>query len=478
MPRGVAIKLAVVVAATVTMVVLSEVQVRGVNGPSYWTWSWRKLALWPLLPAMLAAATPFVLAQLAFRRGRTRLAVALLAVATLALQLAALACQPPVGLRRLALIVEHPDVTSYWMDASILHAQRGVMPASQWIAQYEDLIPLLHRHAKYKPPGLMLYYLMWIALLGSSDASAVVGGIGVAVVAALAPVACFWMVKVGVRGPPGTEVDAARVDADAFASASLLAICPSLVLFFPMFDQTYATIGCVVLGLWHLALRLPRRWHFAAVACGAMLALALFMSYIFLVLGCFIVTAWLLRCADGGGRALWRGVAAGAIALATVGVLYTVLYAATAFNPIATFHSISAEQSKDLVPLVRPFPQHILFDVIDFALGSGWVGALLAVIFVVHAGRRLFGRDPRMRLALTALIEIAVVAAAALLPGETARLWLILMPLLMTVAGLELSSWPWRARLGVYACLVVALVAIGRNMTFIYMGPDLDGPRH
>jgi hypothetical protein len=47
----------------------------------------------------------------------------------------------------------------------------------------------------------------------------------------------------------------------------------------------------------------------------------------------------------------------------------------------------------------------------------------------------------------------------------------------MAPIGLELSRWPVRARMIVYACLWLIMVVICQNMAFIYMGPQIDGPR-
>ena len=43
--------------------------------------------------------------------------------------------------------------------------------------------------------------------------------------------------------------------------------------------------------------------------------------------------------------------------------------------------------------------------------------------------------------------------------------------------GFELAEWPMRYRAIVYACLWLIMVVICQNMVFIYMGPELDGPR-
>ena len=70
-----------------------------------------------------------------------------------------------------------------------------------------------------------------------------------------------------------------------------------------------------------------------------------------------------------------------------------------------------------------------------------------------------------------------MVVLVALFPGENARLLLPMMPLLMAPIGFELSRWPLGARLTVYVCLWLITTVICQNMTFLYMGPELDGPR-
>ena len=150
----------------------------------------------------------------------------------------------------------------------------------------------------------------------------------------------------------------------------------------------------------------------------------------------------------------------------------------TGFDPIATFQSISRVQAKDLIPLMRPFPQHLVFDVIDFGLGSGYVSYLLVAFFLIARGRSIvFSREPANRLTQISLLQILIVAGAALLPGETARLWMLLLPLLMAPIGREFSTWTARQRMIAYACVFVLAVVICQNMNFIYMGPELDGPR-
>ena len=148
------------------------------------------------------------------------------------------------------------------------------------------------------------------------------------------------------------------------------------------------------------------------------------------------------------------------------------------FDPIATFWSIADIQNKDLLPLIRPFPQHIFWDLIDFGLGSGgWISYLLVIFYLCRVGRKIFDRSPEHRLVLVALIQIGTVAFAALLPGEVARLWMLLIPLLLAPVGFELARWSQRSRWVVYGCLLLMTTAICQNMSFLYMGEETDGQR-
>jgi hypothetical protein len=133
-----------------------------------------------------------------------------------------------------------------------------------------------------------------------------------------------------------------------------------------------------------------------------------------------------------------------------------------------------------MVGLARPFPRHIPFDLLDYLLGMGWVTVLIGFFAMARMGRgvwRIFAHDGGARLTFFAIVQVLVVALTALLPAETARIWMPYMPLFMPAVGVELAMWTPRARLAAYACLLLITIVIAQNMIFIYMGPELDGPR-
>lgn len=465
------LKLTAVIAMTVVMAALTLAHVHGVNGPWYWTWSWRRLSWLRLYPVMLVGAAPFFLGQYLWWKNprRWRPALALVTLSALVLQIASATAQPPFGLKRMQLLVENSVNTSYYTSAKILYDQPNIS-VPEWLQIFPEIAPQLMIHARYKPPGLILFYYALMKVMGPGDATALLGGLLVALAATMAAPVTYFVI--------------ARFSNDktaALCGASFIALTPSLILFVPQFDQVYVPTGGVLLLLWRAALEsrgLRAAWW--AIAFGALLALGLFMSYIFLVLGVFVALYTLLTIADTRGAVLAKSIALSVIAVGTIAAVYWVMWLATGFDAIATFEALSRVQAIDLLPLIRPFPRHIVFDVLDFALGSGWISFLLVGFYLAKNWRpvlRIFHQSQAHRLVFLALAQIVVTALAALLPGETARLWMLLLPLLMAVIGFELSHWPVRARVTVYACLWLLLTIVCQNMTFLYMGPELDGPR-
>jgi hypothetical protein len=469
--RGVALKVALVVLLTAAMVVLVSRHTQGVNGPEYWNWSWRRLGIFPLYATTLAALAPLIAGVILAERNRIghRAALALFMLTTLGMELAAISAQPPYGFQRLIDIVRNPVNTSYYTTATFVK-DVPVFGHDSWLYLFPGLLAdefSIMVHARFKPPGLMLFYYTLIQLFGDTPRAALVGGLLIALLATLVVPATYRLIHFF-----GNDEHA------ALSGAAFIALSPSLILFLPQFDQLYPALACVMLIAWAKALqRGGYRW---SLAFGGLLALGLFLSYIFLIFGLFLAVLCILHMGERGRRGVSRVIVQSILAIATVGLLYFFVAVMTGFDPIATFRVASALQESDLVHLGRPFPRHIPFDLLDFALGSGWISFLLIGLYLAREGGRsirLFAHDPEHRLVFLAVLQILVVACAALLPGETARLYLPMLPLLMAPIGFELSRWPLRARLTVYVCLWLVTVVICQNMTFLYMGPELDGPR-
>ncbi len=471
--RVVAVKLAVVVLITGVMVGLIVLHAHRVNGPWYWMWSWRRLPALRLYGSMALAFVPFLVAHV--MRDRRRIgtigALGLVMLSNLALQLAATTAQPPGGLwglRRLVMIVQNSVNTSYYSAAEVLVRQMDAGASYRdWMEIYPQLMDVLMLHAAYKPPGLILYYIGMIRLFGGAgDAPALAGGLLIAMMATAGVAATYAMIRYF-----GASQD------DAFCGASFFALTPSLVLFLPQFDQVYPALGCLLLISWGAALRPGGRPY--ALAFGALFALLMFITAMFLMLGVFLAACTLLHIYDRGLAGLFRAVERSLIVLVTIAVLYLLLELATGFDALATFNAATTRADAYIVNLARPWPLHTAWDIYDVALGTGWISYPLAVLGAVAAWRIGGGWcSPLFRLVFLGLLQISMAVGVSIFPGENARLMLWAMPMIMIPIGIELArGWPPGARLTVYFCLWLITVTICRNMTFLYMGPELDGPR-
>jgi hypothetical protein len=117
------------------------------------------------------------------------------------------------------------------------------------------------------------------------------------------------------------------------------------------------------------------------------------------------------------------------------------------------------------VILHRAYPRTIPFDILDFALGTGWISFLIVAWFLsTYDGPR---SGAAWRWSCLALIQFAIVALLARLPAETSRVWLFMLPLWMIPIGVELARWNTRHRMTVYALLATLSLIIFQNMTFI-----------
>jgi hypothetical protein len=450
-----------VLSVAAAMLVMVLLHAPGVNGPWYWKWEWRRAASLPLYPLMLLSAAPIIAAQWMVRStgARRAAAVMLVAIGTLLLRYASVFVQPrPPGLELIPTIIRSPEVTSYYTDAVALGSPRA------WFGAYDQVLrlPGLHLHTVSKPPGAVLFFAAIVQRFGDTNLATHVAAAVMGVLAMLVVPATYLLAK-RLASDAGASRDFAEVV--AFAGASFLPLCPGFVLFFPMFDPVYALLSCGLIGFWAAAVAEESKWWFA-LAMGGVLALTCMITFNVLLIGLFCA-AWPFVIRK---RALAKIVPVvlrqGLIVLATAAGLLLALHWFTGYDPIATFHSAWANQHALLATHAgdRPYPATILFDLTDFALGSGWLSAALVACYLV---RTEASQEPR---SLTWLVlgQFLFVAALGLLQSETARVWNFMLPLLMIPVGLELSRWPRRMRAAVLVALAIVTCAICQNMKFLF----------
>ena len=418
------------------------------NGPSYWKWPWRQLDALGTYPLLLLATLPFIVGQWLQIRGKLSVVIPLLLIMTsfLFLQFAALGTQSdPFSFSRISWIVEHPYITSYYNDAKSFTELR------EWLGSYSERMPFFHLHSQNKPPGPILYYVLMLNLFGNS--ASYIGGLLIGILASLVIPATFILIRTLGGSQNG-----------AFHGASYLSLCPGLVLFFPEFDQIYPLLICAVTIFWIIALK---RNHLGfAAAFGAALFTLTFFSFGLLVIGFLLALLTLNFLLENPRRNIRYIVIQVIMGLSVMIIGYVVLWLITGYDPLATFLKALQNQARLAAAWQRPYPQTILFDFTDFALGTGWISFLI-VGFYLGRHRSANMQDYKLRMAAFCLLQIFIVGVLGLIPAETARVWIFLMPLLMFAVGEELAHWTTKARITVYACLWLILSAIHQNLVFI-----------
>ncbi|MBI5545485.1 MAG: hypothetical protein HY901_16485 [Deltaproteobacteria bacterium] len=448
------LKLLLCVIATAVVVWLLNHHVEGVNGPSYYQWIWQQLA-WPrVLVGFAVAIVPFALghALVSFGRWPQRRALKAVALSLFLLQLVAAGLrEDPFSLEVGAHVIQHPVATSYFTDAVALDAKKD-FSLSKWVSDYPKAMSQLGFRSKTKPPGPILFHLAIVRLYkGHPEAAATVAALLIALLTSLGVFAVRWFIAV-MTGDPER----------GFWGASLFALMPGIVIIHPMFDQLYPIVTCAMVGLWAIALKERRK--LAALACGMVIAASTFFIFTLLTLGILLVALtvmlWLWDAEQGRTRNLLTQLG---WALAGLLLIYAALWLTMHYDPIATFRSAwqGEEHFKSWVAK-RTYPQSIYWDLEDFALGMGWVAPLLLLFGLLRA-------QPRQEraIAIAGFLQVVTVAVTALLAGETARLFMFMVPLVLIPMDRELAArGPW-ARTLVFACALAVLIAVRRNLIFI-----------
>jgi hypothetical protein len=368
-------------------------------------------------------------------------------VTTAALETIVASARPSSGGHPVAEAVWDPLITSYFTDAASISDVAG------WIRTYADHMPSFHLHSMNKPPLPILFYLPFIKLFGNNLRAALVGGYAVAALATLSIPAVYIVIKKLARS---TDV--------AFCAASFFALTPSLVLFMPEFDQLFPVLSCALIAIWASALESDR--IMPSVVMGLLLVAIALASFNLLVLGVFLALQALIAVRRPAQEAKFkRTLRQAATVLLTFLVAHIILWGAFGYRALSVFRTALVLQAGLLHQIPRPYPQTVLFDLTDFALGSGWIAFVLVALYLLR--HRRGNVETETALVAAGLLQILILAVLGVLPGETARVWIFLLPLLMLPVGLELARWTFAARMITYVSLWLITVTIAKHVQFV-----------
>lgn len=420
--------------------------------PKHWVWPWRDLGI---LKTAALLFVPFTLIAWVLRRIEKEvppallwLLLGLLGISNFLLQALGIMADPR-GFELVPQIVASPAATSYFTDAALI--QRPL----QWLAHFHEAA--LAFHSCTHPPGPILFYYLFFKLFGAHT-GALVGGCAVGLVGSAGVLLMYKFAGLW------TSDQRAHLTAAAF-----YALLPALTVFFPEFDQVYPIISMLLIFCWVSAFDAGPRAAGFAFCSGAALFAATFFAYNLLIAGAFLAyygLYWLWR--EKWSRHAWAVLLrASGILLGVFLSLHAMLWAATGYNPVASFRHALLAQSVFADFVKRPYAPFAMLDPYDFLLGAGMV-ALPVLLF--HFQRLLGQWDPKCADTALTLIGVATILTldlSGLLRGETARVWLFLQPLLVVPVALELSRLSWRWKLSIFAVQWLVLVCLKANMSFV-----------
>jgi hypothetical protein len=158
-----------------------------------------------------------------------------------------------------------------------------------------------------------------------------------------------------------------------------------------------------------------------------------------------------------------------ATGLATFAVLHTLLWLATGYRPVHSFLHALATQDGLAAGMRRPYLACLGFDLYDFALGGGFLPAVLVGLFLLRRADEVPEAERQARLLTTlGLLGILIVDLTGVLRCETARVWLFLQPWVLVPAALELRKWAAAPREAVLLLQWGIVVVVRCTMGFVY----------
>jgi hypothetical protein len=425
------------------------------NDQHFMLWGWRHLPAQNVYSAAALLSVPFFLGQWLYaRQPNARLfALALVMLSAFALMIAFLAVQlNPPDLIAIEYAVNNLPNGGYLREG-VMFRDSGLTPA-QILHRYPEILPKLLGHAYNKPPGVGLLHMSLVTRFPTDSSLPTQIGLAIAIAAALTIPATYAFIKHFTQNPDA-----------AFCGSSFLALCPSILLFFPTMDQIFPLATVMLTLLWSQALKKNRL--ILSAAFGLAFAATLFFTYLPAVLIIFLLGITLLQSRSNPNLKFSRLTTHASYAIASFAFFYFALWLTTGFNPIASFLSAwRTEHDKmahwyisfGLPP--RRWPATIPWDLYSFDMGLAWVGILPALYYFLSP-------TPQYRLPLLCLSQFLLVALLGLFPGETIRLWIFMLPLLMIPTGLELSRWSPKPRLAAYTALLLVTTIMCQSLIFI-----------
>lgn len=412
------------------------------NGSRFHGFTWHRAPLFPLIPLILLAALPVVIVELLpSRLRRPAVAIAILTLSCFALELTSSTLQNnTTSLRPIIHHTAHaPLAHGFFHDAEDLIAT-NTSPLNL-LRTYPQRMPAHRYHVRNKGPLTILYYYTILRLVPDRDTAALIGALGLGLLASLAIPAAYYMLR-SFDIPPDSAIT-------ALCAYTLM---PAQLIFLPEFDTLYVPLTALLIAFWWRALVTNKKR--CAIAAALTVSLTALFAFNTMIIGAFLIGLTILRRAPR--------IALTQIATATMATLafHLLLYFTTGYNPITTFTEAWRQQHIAFHELDRPWPDTIPTDLTNFLYPLGFLPVILLISWFLHR------KPPRLALAPICLALPIFIALTGLLPSESHRLWLFVIPPLLIPIALDFPHWPAHYRLTFYLSQTAVLIFITQNLKF------------
>jgi hypothetical protein len=460
------------------------------RGPEDWRWprtavqAWDRI--WPVAAAWLATLIWTVLvARLLSRTTHRR---RWLMAGLLGLMIASGVVQ------LLALRMERADVAKalFWR-ATDFYANgyftvgAGITDIGEFLRQYPALMPGFPLHPQVHPPGLPLIYWLTGQLL------AAVPGAASSIAAALRSLDCNnFLIAALPAGPLSGAVAGVVLPVLAnaliilcvyhmarsrfgqqagFAAAALWVLVPSAVIFAGSWSQLYPLLACLTWITFETGLRRRRLAWF--VLAGLLLSASTFMELGTAALALFMVIYVLAgyvverRNPLRDWRFLGTALLAGLAGVFSVWLAYRLFYGVSVNDIVAAMWPIHTGYQFDRLTWMINHPYEFIV----------FVGLPLAILMLAawwHAVQRWRRRQAADPLSLSLAVSLVLLSVIDPARDETARTWMIFMPLVVVVAAQWVSADQTLSRrqlVGLWSLLGVQVLTMLLFMRFIALAP-------
>ena len=462
------------------------------RGPIEWRWPraavqyWDRL--WPIALAWLATlGWAIAIERMISRARRPRrwliLGLAGLMLASIVVQFAALRMERADLLRALFWRATDFYANGYFTVGANIGDARG------FLQQYPALMPGFPLHPQVHPPGLPLIY--WLASHGLRAVSGVVASLA----PALRALDCNnFLIAAMPNGPLAGAVAGMLLPALAnaalilsvyhmarsrfglrsgFAAAALWVIVPSAVIFAGSWSQFFPLLACLSWLSFDRGLRRKRVAWF--VLAGFLLSLSTFMELGTAALAVFMVVYVLAgyvaerRNPVRDWKFLCAALLAGLAGVFSLWLAYRLIYGVSLNDIVAAMWPVHTGYTFNRVTWIFNHPY-------EFAVFTGLPLAILVAAGWWRAVRRWRARQPVDTLSLSLAVSLVLLSVIDPARDETARTWMIFMPLAVVVAAQWLAN-PGLSRrqvAGVWTLLGVQVAVMLLFMRFIALRPVPD----